>query len=178
MSKKLEELFDLPSSSQDEDENIVDDYEESFDIPQTYEGYSNLEKIDAALPAVKNLEASDKEMDQLAETAMKTYQDLVDLGMNVEARFSSEIFSVASSLLGHAITAKTAKMNKKLKMIDLQLKKAKLDLDNGDGGETATGHVLDRNELATEKISELNRASTFIPKSTKSWYVFIAVSAS
>ncbi len=149
MSKKLEELFDLPPSTHDEEETADDDYEESFDIPHTYEGYSNLEKIDAALPAVKNLEASDKEMDQLAETAMATYKDLVDLGMNVEARFSSEIFSVASSLLGHAITAKTAKMNKKLKMIDLQLKKAKLDLDRGDvdGGETATGHVLDRNEL-------------------------------
>jgi len=155
MSQKLEELFNLPPSSSDEEVDIVNEPEESFGVPQTYEGYSNLEKIDAALPAVKNLEASDKEMDQLAETAMKTYQDLVDLGMNVEARFSSEIFSVASSLLGHAITAKTAKMNKKLKMIDLQLKKAKLDADRGDneGSATATGHVLDRNELLDKLLN-------------------------
>jgi len=158
MTRKLEELFDLPPSTNDSDEHsIIEEPEESFGVPQTYEGYSNLEKIDAALPAVKNLEASDKEMDQLAETAMKTYQDLVDLGMNVEARFSSEIFSVASSLLGHAITAKTAKMNKKLKMIDLQLKKAKLDADRGDAdSETASGHVLDRNELL-EKLLNSNK---------------------
>jgi len=155
MTRKLEELFDLPPASANEEVDSVDEPEESFGVPQTYEGYSNLEKIDAALPAVKNLEASDKEMDQLAETAMKTYQDLVDLGMNVEARFSSEIFSVASSLLGHAITAKTAKMNKKLKMIDLQLKKAKLDADRGDSesGETATGHILDRNELLDKLLN-------------------------
>jgi len=154
MSQKLEELFNLPPSSSDDEVDIVNEHEESFGVPQTYEGYSNLEKIDAALPAVKNLEASDKEMDQLAETAMKTYQDLVDLGMNVEARFSSEIFSVASSLLGHAITAKTAKMNKKLKMIDLQLKKAKLDADRGDEVDaTASGHVLDRNELLDKLLN-------------------------
>jgi hypothetical protein len=59
---------------------------------------------------------------------------------------------VASTLLGHAITAKTAKLNKKLKMIDLQLKKAKFDRDGANGEESATmstgtGHILDRNEL-------------------------------
>lgn len=39
-----------------------------------------------------------------------------------------EIFGVAEgAMFGHAITAKTAKLNKKLKMIELQLKKASLD---------------------------------------------------
>ena len=56
-------------------------------------------------------------------------------------------------MLNHAITAKTAKLNKKLKMIDLQLKKATLDqrqakvdekIDNIPIGE---GQHLDRNEL-------------------------------
>jgi hypothetical protein len=48
----------------------------------------------------------------------------MDLGMNVDSRWASDIFGVASTMLGHAITAKTAKLNKKLKMVDLQLKKA------------------------------------------------------
>jgi hypothetical protein len=30
-------------------------------------------------------------------------------------------------MLGHALTAKTAKLNKKLKMVELQMKKVKLD---------------------------------------------------
>lgn len=47
--------------------------------------------------------------------------------MQVEARFSAELFNAAGTMLGHAITAKTAKINKKLKMIELQLKKALLD---------------------------------------------------
>jgi hypothetical protein len=100
---------------------------------------------------VRGLEASDAEMDDLAAKATESFNDLMDLGMNVDSRYASEIFSVASTLLGHAITAKTAKLNKKLKMIDLQLKKAKFDRDGANGEESAiatgTGHILDRNEL-------------------------------
>jgi hypothetical protein len=56
-------------------------------------------------------------------------------------------------MLGHAITAKTAKVTKKLKMIELQLKKAALDqkqaskdkeIENTPLGE---GKALDRNEI-------------------------------
>lgn len=119
----------------------------------TTEALSNLEKIETALPQVRGLEAADTEMDELANLATSSYKDLMDLGMQVDSRFSSEIFGVASNLLGHAITAKTAKLNKKLKMIDLQLKKAALDqrqaakseeIENTPLGE---GKSLDRNEL-------------------------------
>ena len=154
MTKKLEELFDLPQSDPDHEPLVSDDADVEAPVPVTVDGLSALDKINAALPAVKGLEASDKEMDQLAEMAVRTYQDLVDLGMNVESRFSSEIFSVASSLLGHAITAKNAKMNKKLKMIELQLRKAKLDMDRGDDVATAQGSVLDRNELLEKLLGK------------------------
>jgi hypothetical protein len=105
------------------------------------------------LPQVKGLEAADSEMDALAQMATDSYKDLMDLGLQVESRFSSEIFNSASSMLGHAITAKTAKINKKLKMLDLQLKKAALDSKNAAKNEEientplGEGQSLDRNEL-------------------------------
>jgi hypothetical protein len=150
MTKKLEELFELPK---DESE-VNDDFIENAEV-QTYtqEAYSNLEKIENALPQVRGLEASDTEMDELAELAKNSYKDLMDLGMQVDSRFASEIFNSAGTMLGHAITAKTAKINKKLKMIDLQMKKAQLDhkisskteeIENTPLGE---GNLLDRNEL-------------------------------
>jgi hypothetical protein len=154
MTKKLEELFDLPQSDPDHEPLVSDEADVEAPVPATQDGLSVLDKINEALPAVRGLEASDKEMDQLAEMAVSTYQDLVDLGMNVESRFSSEIFSVASSLLGHAITAKNAKMNKKLKMIELQLRKAKLDMDRGDEVATAQGSLLDRNELLEKLLNK------------------------
>jgi hypothetical protein len=54
-------------------------------------------------------------------------------------------------MLGHAITAKTNKVEKKLKSIDLQLKKYKIDKDNNeDPNDVINGAgyvVLDRNEM-------------------------------
>ena len=142
--KKLEELFNLPTDVLLDE--VAPDPEKVSDIVSV-DTLSSVEKIESALPMVRGLEASDSEMDDLAELAKESYKDLMDLGMNVEARWSSEIFSTASSMLGHAITAKTAKVNKKLKMIDLQLKKAKLDQSNMDQLPTAEGTILDRNEL-------------------------------
>lgn len=146
MTRKLEELFDLPRS---EDQGLDDQTASEPNLPIVPETLATLDKIEQALPAVRGLEASDQEMDELAAKAQESFDDLMDLGMQVDSRYASEIFAVAGAMLGHAITAKTAKMNKKLKMIQLQMQKAKLDRDGADGETpvTGTGHVLDRNEL-------------------------------
>lgn len=159
MTKKLEELFDLPPQDDNEEISDVDDSigSDASQLPVLPETLASLNKIEAALPAVKGLEASDTEMDELAAKATREFDNLMDLGMNVDSRYASEIFSVASQMLGHAITAKTAKMNKKLKMIDLQMKKLKLDREAGDNDSTvptAEGHVLDRNELLKHLLSK------------------------
>jgi hypothetical protein len=79
--------------------------------------------------------------------------------MNVEARYSGQILQTAGILLGHAITAKQAKIDKKLRMVDLQLKKLRLDQSaakNDDGPKPIDGKavVLDRNELLKQIIAE------------------------
>lgn len=149
MTKKLEELFELGTNEINDLTQPVLEHAKEI----TTDAVSNLEKIDSALPQVRGLNAADEEMDELAELAITSYKDLVDLGMQVDSRFSAEIFNSASSFLGHAITAKTAKINKKLKMIDMQLKKAQLDqkqLSKAEQIESTPlgeGQSLDRNEL-------------------------------
>ena len=157
MTRKLESLFDLPSS-ESEDISVTPAPEPQPTFPVLPETLDALDKIEAALPAVRGLEASDQEMDDLASKATESYDNLMDLGMQVDSRFASEIFSVASQMLGHAITAKTAKMNKKLKMIDLQLKKARLDKDDANNNNMPTGQgaVLDRNELLSRLVDRTN----------------------
>ena len=165
MTRKLESLFDLPPSTPEVEDTVepapppAEDFRAQL---QTLD--ENIDKIDLALPGVRGLEANDEEMDGLAELAKSSYNDLMDLGMQVDSRFASEIFGVASNMLGHAITAKTAKMDKKLKMIDLQLKKMRLDqqqaiidakaaeADTGEGMQTAQGMVLSRNDLLDRLI--------------------------
>ena len=150
MTRKLEELFDLPPTTEEVDAAVPSIAENRTAI-QTLD--DAIDKIDAALPAVHGLESTDQEMDELAGLATSSYKDLMDLGMQVDSRFASEIFGVASNMLGHAITAKTAKLDKKLKMIDLQMKKVRLDQQQADkdpegaAAQQGQGHVLSRNEL-------------------------------
>ena len=151
MTRKLEDLFDLtPNDSPEPAPSIEETRTYIAEIDDT------IDKIDAALPGVRDLSASDTEMDDLAAKATKSFDDLMDLGMNVDSRFAAEIFGVAGTMLGHALTAKTAKLNKKLKVIDLQLKKARLDQQNPDDAPTHTGqgHVLDRNEILERLIGD------------------------
>jgi hypothetical protein len=157
MTRKLEALFDLPSSVEipTDPEPTAPTIEETRTQLAVID--NAIDKVEAALPQVRGLDASDTEMDDLAQLAQDSYKDLMDLGMQVDSRFASEIFSVASNMLGHAITAKTAKLDKKLKMIDLQMKKMRLDqqqqaldakdIDNSGPMQTAEGMVLNRNDL-------------------------------
>ena len=161
MTKKLEELFNVEVSeemplSKEESEKTVDTVT-ADDIPELQTAMANVDKIDAALPSVRELDTSDKEMDDIANLAKDTFKDLMDLGMNVEARFSGEIFNNASRMLDTALSAKQHKVNKKLRMVDLQIKKATLDAklakqarDNGDDLEDGQGHAIDRTQLLQE----------------------------
>jgi len=163
MTKKLEELFNLPPNEEtkNKDTESIGDNDINENSAIIKEMDEAIDKIDKALPYVNDLDVSDKELDDLSDLAKEKFQDLLDLGMNVEARFSGHILATAGTLLGHAITAKQAKLDKKLKMVDLQLKKAKLDSQTAknDGEDVLNaadgkGVILDRNDL----LKQINAA--------------------
>lgn len=160
MTRKLEELFNLPNPvteevTAEEATAITKEQQSVFKDIDTA-----IDKIDAALPGVRGLEAGDDEMDELANLAKDKFNDLMDLGMNVDSRFSGQIFQTAGVLLGHAITAKQAKLDKKLRIVDLQLKKMRLDQQAKAAGELppgtveGEGMVLDRNALLAQIINK------------------------
>ena len=159
MTQKLSELFNLPPAEDQTAESAGHTIEENREIIKSVD--EAIDKIDAALPFVADLDVSDKELDELSDLAKEKFQDLIDLGMNVEARFSGHILATAGTLLGHAITAKQAKLDKKLRMVDLQLKKARLDQANAknDGEKLVDATdgkavILDRNELLKQILGE------------------------
>jgi hypothetical protein len=170
MTRQLQDLFDLPD---DDDDNSSKKKLPEESIPESFlsdEVLDAIDKIESSLPAVKGLEASDKDMDELADLAKEAFNNLLDLGMQVDSRFSAEIFNSASSFLGHSITAKTAKVNKKLKMVQLQLQKAELDRKLAAAaakGESATpeatplgtGQIIDRGELIRQILEQSKNAT-------------------
>ena len=165
MTKKLEEMLDLPDAKEivEEDKKQAEQEkkQEKRDHAKELRNIEELDKISSALPAVKGLgEMADKELNEVAEKAMDAYEDLMDLGMNVESRYSGRVFEVASTMLKTNLEAKTAKMDKKLKMIELQLKKEKMDRDStGGDGDVVQGEgyvVSDRNSLI-EKLKNIDK---------------------
>lgn len=168
MTKKLEELLNLPENQEivKEDEkqqrNRAKEKQvarENAPAENLFRDMGEIDKIAAALPQVKGLgDISDTELDNLAQRATDAYDDLIDLGMNVEPRYSARIFEVASSMLKNAIDAKSAKIDKKLKMIELQIKKQKVDQEaKTDTDDSIQGEgflVTDRNSLL-EKLKKI-----------------------
>ena len=173
MTKKLEDILNLPNVKEAFKE--VDKKEKDKKIKESSNGassknldpktkknlersYAEFDKVAAALPQVKGLgELSDLELDKLAIEAEESYKNLMDLGMNVDSRYSGRIFEVAGNFLRNAIDAKGSKIDKKLKMVELQLKKMKLDQGNKDGPaiEESDGFVIsDRNELMTKLLKK------------------------
>ena len=191
MNKKLEETFDLPNmedelkKQENNDAQINDlghdtsNYKSSIDDldHSTAAAHSELqeneqqvikkalttaEKIDKALPLVKDLEGHDNDMDGYATEAMKSYKELMDLGMNSESRHAGKMFEVAQTMMKNAIEAKNAKADKKLRMIELQLKKQRVDQwEQKAGGSTddfieGEGYIVgDRNKLLDQIIQKV-----------------------
>ena len=147
MTSSLEELFDLPSGDEPEEtpEEIIEHAKEESKELMT--AITNSEKINAALPVISDLEEHDREMDEIATKALETFGELHDIGLNVSDPHMGKVFEVAATLLKTALDARDAKANRKLKQIELMIKKQKLDIDTGDVEVGEGGQEFDRNEL-------------------------------
>lgn len=158
MTKRLEELLNVEPTQPVIQPTPADTAPvPTIDLEEKLEEF---DKIAAALPVVKGLgEISDQELDALAGKAEKAYDELMDLGMNVEARYGARMFEVAANMMNAAIQAKSAKIDKKLKMVDLQLKKLAIDKKHGTPteGNTVEGEgyiITDRNSIL-ERLKNL-----------------------
>lgn len=168
MTKRLEDILNLPhikevfSAVKEEpkvkiEQAIKPEIETKVaEQKQMITNWKDFDKIEAALPKVEGLgEKTDNEIDSYANEAYDAYKNLMDLGMNVESRYSGRIFEVASGMLKNAIDAKAVKVDKKLKMVELQLKKLKIDQGQKDDVIEADGYVVtDRNELLKQLMQE------------------------
>jgi hypothetical protein len=134
MTKQLEKVFDLPDMTKEEMEDAL-------------EVADNVTREMRAIDP-KGDDVLDNEIDDIASRAMNSYEDLMNLGMNVEARFAAPIFDSASKMLGHAVTAKLGKAQKKLKEAELKLKAIKMgEMDREGDTQEITATVWDRNQL-------------------------------
>ena len=160
MTRKLEELFDLPrdeetpkntDSEQSEPEEITPErLEENRGIV-----VAAIDEIEQSLPTVTGLEQMNSDYDEVRQEAMEHFKNIADLAYNVDSRFSGELLNAANQSLGLALEATKAKHLVSLKTIEAKMKKLKLDSDlskksgntDPETTENAVGFVISRNEI-------------------------------
>ena len=150
MTKKLEEEFNLPPIEEVEEDIAPKQtaVAEIIDVADVEKALTTAEKIDNALRNVKGLDEHDTNMDDIAQQAVDSYEQLMNLGMNVSDRDAGSIFDSAAKMLKTALDAKDSKINSKLKQIDMMIKKARLDTNTGSNDDSSGPQAaLDRNEL-------------------------------
>lgn len=141
--EQLESTFDLPRL-----EDCIDTSDQLIDKAENLE--TEYKKLD-------HFTVHDNEMDSIAELATEYGKSLHDLGMNVEVKHAGEIFNASSNMLKIALDARNSKMEKKLKMLKLELDRLKLDRTSPDPGNIQSQEhvtILDRNQLL-EQIKTL-----------------------
>lgn len=167
MTKKLEEVFGFPSIEEATTNLDTQQFQVSAEIQQELDtAHATIDmanRVDIALPTVTDMAQAERELDSLANTAQAQSERLMDLGFNVDDRNAGKIFEVAAQLLKTAVDAKTAKLDKKLKMVELQLRKARMDSDKGkdDGGNvfdaTDTSITGTRNDIVKAILNRVGQ---------------------
>lgn len=152
--RKLEELLDLPPMESFQEEVSSDEPEEE-DV-QIKNAITIEEKVEHALDLVSNIGVHDKEMDDIADRALESYEELREYGLNSADAHAGKILEVASQMLKTALEARNSKSDRKLKTIDLQLKSQRLKQASEKNSESASksGGEFDRNELIKMLINK------------------------
>ena len=151
MTKRLEEEFNLPPIEEvTEKAEVVE--QEVVELPATKQEVDDAldlaERINEALPQVKGLTTADVELDDIATKALESYEELMRLGMNVQDVHAGRIFDNAANMLKVTLDSKSTKIDKKLKMVDLQLKRQKLDQDlDPEQANNPNQQIFNRNDL-------------------------------
>ena len=149
MTRKLEEEFNLPHMD-DMNSESSDPETIKADIQTVEDALTNSEKINSALKEVRGMEEHDDEMDDIARQAIESYEQLMSLGMNMTDMAAGPVFNNAANMLKIALEAKDSKVSKKLKQVDMMLKKARIDQlekKQGTSEDAGTAKTFDRNEL-------------------------------
>ena len=155
MTQQLEEFFIL-SPLDEAVAPVITKEQIMLEARSVYSALTTAEKVDHALPTVIGLEKHDQEMDHISTRALRTFEDLITLGNNVPDMHAGKVYEVAGQMLKTALEANNSKADKKMRMIELQLKKIRIeqiDVEMGNTARPGSGTDFDRNELLKHLVS-------------------------
>lgn len=158
LSKKgVEDALGIPSIDELQKAMEIlnnDDNEEKATADEIKEAMSSVKEMKKSLQLIPDILEKENEIDQIAENAARYFEDVMDRGFNSEGKFAGHIFDAANNLLKTALEAKATIINAKLRLLDLELKKQKMQPELGNAGmKTVEGSEV----LLAERNSLLKR---------------------
>ena len=143
--QQVDEALGLPSAKQwmemtgqePEEDTEMDLYQDDED--EQNETEISLEEAKAAMEKLKamrvqlrelpDITARKTQLDRLAQMAERKFEDIFDRAFNCEDRFAAEMINAANSMLKIALDAHAKIIDSDVKLVDLQLKKDKMEID-------------------------------------------------
>jgi hypothetical protein len=124
MTRKLEELFNLPPGATLDNDLPVAVEEQREQIQAIDQA---IDKLTMHCPQSRALMQPTPKWMNLLAWPQDSYRDLMDLGMQVDSRFASEIFSVASKHAGPCNHSQNSQAGQKTQDDRLADEKSRLD---------------------------------------------------
>lgn len=136
--QKLNKVFDLPEDNDDDDDNQnTSEEKNNVEIKKDEYGLYDYEslspvisKADEISREIKKTDRSDTDFDELSQRSIEVFEMLVDIGQNIEDKHVADVFDVASKMMTNSISAKTHKMERKIKALNLEIQNQKVDVEN------------------------------------------------
>lgn len=141
------ESTEMELYSTEEDELDSDE----ISLEQAKAAMKQLKDMRVQLRDIPDITARKKQLDRLAEMAERKFEDIFDRAFNCEDRFASEMLNAANAMLKIALDAHAKIIDSDVKLVDIQLKKDKMEYDlnlkaKGSGG------FVDPNALPGERV--------------------------
>lgn len=132
-----------------DDEEIVDF--EGVSIEEAKMAMEQLKLMRSQLKDLPDITHRKKHLDRLADLAERKFEDIFDRAFNCEDRFASEMINAANAMLKIALDAHSKIIDSDVKLVDLQLKKDKMEIELNLKPKTP-GHSPDPNAIPGETV--------------------------
>lgn len=123
---------DLELYSDDEDDE-VDEFDAgdltAEDLRRAKEGMEQLKDYRRQLKDIPDVTLRKSHLDKLAKMAEDRFEDMFDRAFNCEDRFAAEMLNAANAMLKIALDAHAKVIDSDIKLIDMQLKKDKMEIE-------------------------------------------------
>lgn len=150
------ELYQYDDEEEDEDQISLDEAKEAM---------LKLKAMRAQLKDLPDITNRKKHLDRLADLAERKFEDIFDRAFNCEDRFASEMINAANAMLKIALDAHSKIMDSDVKLVDLQIKKDKIEVELNMKPKSAMGALPEKEVEGSATIAKTRNEVLGITKS-------------